>query len=103
MTSGAGKADGKVIDACHTGAWQNANVPGWKIRLYMEGEYSIHTIQHTVVDQRSGFFSGFFRRLKHQPYCAGKKVPAVLQKPRCTQQHGGMGIVSAGMHNARKL
>ena len=103
VASGAGKADGKVIYTCHAGAGQNTDFSRWKIGRHMDRKYGIHSVKHPVIDQRSGFSAGFLRRLKHEPHGAGKMVTAVPKKLRRPQQHGRMGVVSAGMHDAGRL
>ena len=60
----------------------------------------VHPFQNTVLHHIRCALQDFFCRLKHEPNRTEKLLTVVDQQLCCTQQHGGMEIVTAGVHIA---
>src|SRR5688572_21473826 len=72
----------------------------------MLAEYGIHVriLEHSLLDHRERATSALlFTWLEQQLHGSAEFVAIIHQNTTDTQQHGGMGIMTAGVHDALVL
>ena len=69
----------------------------------MQAEDRGNIVEHTLTDHQGGSAGDFLRRLKKQFHRAGKLRDIFLQHPGHATEHGGVAVVTAGMHAAGNL
>ncbi|MNN64232.1 hypothetical protein D3C81_1796630 [compost metagenome] len=89
----------------------NAQLPCRKLRHNMQRISIIYTFQNSILDHIASAGEQpsilrtpdrtFFRRLEDEQDRACQLLPEGCQRFGGSQQHRGMGIMAAGMHNSR--
>ena len=93
--------DGKRIGRCRRRPSGNANHTHRHHTDDVLAKQHIHAVQRALLHQRFRAFDDFLCGLKQQPHRAGQLALHTAQRFGRAVQHGGVGIVAAGMHDAR--
>ena len=94
---------GEEAAAAHAHAGLHADGAPGQVGGHMDGKDRVRTLQHPGLQQRPASAGELLRRLKHQPDPAGQRLPLLREKGGGPQQHGGVGVVAAGVHDAGDL
>ena len=65
----------------------------------MHAENGVHVIQAAFFHVMAGFRADFLPHLEQQLHLAGERVPVGAEDLRCSQQHGRVAVVAAGVHD----
>jgi hypothetical protein len=90
---------------CQEGSGAGTETAHGKLRPYVKTENPLDgwVLKGTFISHPLTTCSTFFRGLKYQLHSSVYVSLAFLQQPCCTQQHGRMAVVTAGVHSARNL
>ncbi len=92
----------KIISVGHAGARHDRDLTAVNIRPQVRSDDLIHpTLGMQVINQGLGTAAHFLRCLKTKIDGSRQVCLVVLEHPSCAQQHGGMPVMTAGMHHAR--
>ena len=103
MAAHACEGDEDPVARCQEGAGPHQQIALRRTRVVVHGE---HHVAGKALEQAIGHHglgatveAALFRRLKDQVQRAAEPARG-RQVPRCTQQHGGVAVVTAGVHAA---
>ena len=60
-------------------------------------------VEQALFEHEPGAEEAFFPRLEHEQHRAGQFVPPGRQQAGCSRQHGGVHVVTAGVHETGAL
>ena len=106
MSALPANGDGETIGGghCRTGAHLDHTDRRVLVDVDAEGRIDLRILQHARFDHRLGATGGqFLRRLEEEFHRTGKVVATLQQQSRRAQEHGGVGVVTAGVHDAGRL
>lgn len=95
------QGNGDRIGRAHEGAAGKTQLADREAGNVMHAEYGItrEAFEQSVLNHHSGAAATFFRRLENQVQGAGKRR-VLCQIARGRQQHGGVAVMTAGVHHA---
>ena len=94
---------GEEAAAAHAHPGLHADRAAGQVRGHVDGKDCVHAVQYPGLQQGTARPGELLRRLKHQPHPAGQGLPLLPQQGGGPQQHGGVGVVAAGVHHAGDL
>lgn len=92
--------DGDLVGPCHQRAGAGGDGPGLQAGPQVQAEDPADPValQHAALTQLSGAAGGLLRRLEEEEHVPGQLGQMLRRILRQGQDHGGVGIVAAGMH-----
>lgn len=66
----------------------------------MESQHGVYALQNILGNDGGGPVVQLLRWFKEQPHIAVELLPHICKDPGCAQQHGGVGVMAAGVHDA---
>ena len=98
------KTDGGRNTGCHVVTLMDTQQTDLQCVLAMGAEYPAHALHNARIHQHLGTAdSALLAGLENQTHTILQFLLMGLQVLCCRQHHGGMGIVTAGMHDAGDL
>lgn len=100
MAGLAGHLDGEAVSGSRTGACHHGNAAHIHLGTDMDAEDEVHTVQTVLLDYSLGASADLLRGLEQQLDSTAQLILDLHQHLGSAHQHGGMGIMSAGMHES---
>ena len=103
MTSFADETGKHGVNRCQDRPRTTGDLSGRQFRFNMQGKNRLRRpvcVEQAFIQHGLGPARTLFARLKHKAHTAVDPLAMLVQQMRGACQHGGMGIMSAGMHAA---